>query len=309
MVTIQSQGIWSGGELQGLADSREVVSTGFAAVDALLPAGGVRRGSLVEWIAGGADTAGDVACGTGTVSLALAIGCRLAKPASHGATKPQTILVVDRSGWFHPPAVMPWRGDARLIVARPSHDDDEIWTIDQALRCRGVAAVVAWPRGMAGHVAANAGARSRARDGSRRFSPWTTAMRRWQLAARSSGGIGLFVRSATAVREPSWAEARFAVTPLKGSPSLTAAPSLVRSSSLYAASFLQRRLRIERVGGAWNGGLTGQATETVLDLARGCEGSLLHPMPQSLPLPLPRDRDHVARLARTNQGGATCRAS
>jgi hypothetical protein len=297
MVTLQSQVIWSGGELQGLADSREVVSTGFAAVDALLPAGGLRRGSLVEWIAGGDATAGDVACGTGAVSLALAIGCRLARPASRGTASPQTILVVDRSGWFHPPAVMPWRGDARLVVARPSHDDDEIWTIDQALRCRGVAAVVAWPRGMASHFAVDAEVRARARNGSRRFSPWTTAMRRWQLAARSSGGIGLFVRSATAAREPSWAEARFAVTPLIGSPSLTGAPSL------------QRRLRIERVGGAWNGGLTGQATETVLDLARGCEGATPHQMPRSLALPLPRDRDHVARLSRANQGGATCRAS
>jgi hypothetical protein len=302
MVTMQSQGIWSGGELQRLADSREVVSTGFAAVDALLPAGGVRRGSLIEWIAGGDATAGDVACGTGTVSLALAIACRLARSASRGNRSPQTILVVDRSGWFHPPAVMPWRGDARLVVARPSHDDDEIWTIDQALRCRGVAAVVAWPRGMTGHFAANAnaGARARARDGSRRFSPWTTAMRRWQLAARSSGGIGLFVHSATAAREPSWAEARFAVTP---------APSLTGSPSLQETSLLERRLRIERVGGAWNGGLTGQVTETVLDLARGSEGASPHQMPRSLTLPLPRDRDHVARLARSNQGGAACRAS
>jgi hypothetical protein len=291
MVTLQSQGIWSGGELQGLTDSREVVSTGFAAVDALLPAGGLRRGSLVEWIAGGDATTGDVVCGTGAVSLALAIGCRLARPASRGTASPQTILVVDRSGWFHPPAVMPWRGDARLVVARPSHDDDEIWAIDQALRCRGVAAVVAWPRSMAGHFGIDTGSRARARNGSRRFSPWTTAMRRWQLAARSSGGIGLFVRSATAAREPSWAEARFAVTSLTG------------------ASLLQRRLQIERVGGAWNGGLTGQVTETVLDLARGSEGSPPHQMPRSLALPLPRDRDHVARLSRAKQGGATCRAS
>ncbi len=303
MVTIQSRDMWSGGELLGREDSREAVATGFRAVDALLPAGGLRRGSLVEWIAGDDDTAGDATAGdltsgAGAVSLALAIACRLARPASRGASGPRTILVVDRSGWFHPPAVMPCLGDARqLVVARPSHDDDEIWTIDQALRCSGVAAVVAWPRGMStsgGHRLATA---SRNRHGSRQLSPWTTAMRRWQLAARSSGGIGLLVRPATAAREPSWAEAKLAVSPLPG------------ASPLPESTLLTRRLRIERVGGAWNGGLTGQTTETVLDLTRGCEGAIPHEIARSIALRLPRDRDRAARWPRTRQGGAACRAS
>lgn len=300
MVTLQTQGIWSGGELLGREESREVVSTGFRAVDALMPTGGLRRGSLVEWIAGGDATAGDVASGAGAVSLALAIACQLARRPrnkSAAASGPQTILVVDRSGWFHPPAVMPWRGDAQIVVARPSHDDDEIWAIDQALRCSGVAAVVAWPRGMAGHFAVDTGSRAGIQNGSRRLSSWTTAMRRWQLAARSSGGIGLFVRPATTTREPSWAEARLAVSPLPG------------ASPLPGSTLLTRRLRIERVGGAWNGGLTGQATEMVLDLARGCEGAIPHEIARSLTLPLPRESDRSARWPRARQGGASCRAS
>jgi hypothetical protein len=101
--------------------------------------------------------------------------------------------VVDRSGWFHPPAMLPWleepcagvgaTGRGRLVVARPSRDDDEIWVIEQSLRCAGVAAVVAWPRPVP----------------RRGLQQWTTALRRWQLAARSGGGVGLFVRPEAAV--------------------------------------------------------------------------------------------------------------
>jgi hypothetical protein len=36
-------------------EGRETVATGFSSLDRLLPAGGVRRGSLVEWLAGGAE--------------------------------------------------------------------------------------------------------------------------------------------------------------------------------------------------------------------------------------------------------------
>jgi hypothetical protein len=42
--------IVSGGQLQGLEAARAVISSGFAGVDALLPVGGLRRGSLVEWL-------------------------------------------------------------------------------------------------------------------------------------------------------------------------------------------------------------------------------------------------------------------
>jgi ribonuclease PH len=63
-------------------------------------------------------------------------------------------VVVDRGQRLYPPAVMPWLdalADAsgnvgsrpQLVVARPSRDDDELWAIDQALRCPGVAAVLA----------------------------------------------------------------------------------------------------------------------------------------------------------------------
>jgi len=253
MVTIgwEATGLLDGGQLAAREAVREVVASGFRSLDALLPAGGVRRGSLIEWLAGG--VAGGMA-GAGAMSLAGAVACRLARAAD----EPGTIVVVDRTGWFHPPAVLPWLGCgaevARLVVARPAHDDDEIWAIDQALRCAGVAAVLAWPRATAspggGLVA---GRRCAAQS-------WTIAMRRWQLAARSSGAVGLFVRPAMSQGEPSFAEARIAVAPSPG------------------GTLLERRLRLTRVGGAWAGGVDADepAVDVVLDMARGTAGAVRH---------------------------------
>jgi len=269
---------------------REAVSTGFRPLDRLLPAGGVRRGSLIEWLA--ADDA------SGAVALACAVACRLAGPRSArhatagseavAALPATTILVVDRGGRFHPPAVLPWLeamacdvaardgsgGDGRrpqLVVARPSTDDDELWAIDQSLRCPGVAAVLAWPG---------------------RVHP--TAMRRWQLAARSGGAVGLLVRGmalgtergrvcehhGAAVQagmasqtglasqprmpiDPTWAEARVAVQPLPPS----------SSAGEFALTAGVRRLRLSLVGGPWAGEamLQERATELLLDMQGGCE--------------------------------------
>lgn len=210
----------------------EAVPTGFAPLDRLLPAGGVRRGSLVEWLCH------DEASGAAT--LASAVACRLAEAADReSATTASTIVVVDRKGRFYPPAVLGWlerargtgRSAPRLVVARPAHDADEAWAIDQALRCRGVAAVLAWP------------ARIHA-----------TAMRRWQLAARASLAVGLFVRPLVAGREPSWAEARIAVAAQPG------------------GGLAVRRLRLSLAGGPWAGEaqLQERSVDVGVDLVRGC---------------------------------------
>jgi hypothetical protein len=289
---VRNAGLLSGGELAGRENAREVIPSGFAAVDRLLPAGGVRRGSLLEWLAAG-DTAGDVAGGAGAVSLALAVACRLA------AAGPRLIVVVDRAGWFHPPAVLPWLGDSRqLVVARPSTDDDEIWAIDQALRCHGVAAVVAWPRAVVRHQGSTTPPRAGlpvARGGGRPrpTAQWTTAMRRWQLAARSSGAVGLLVRPAATAGEPSWAEARLTVAPLPG------------------GTLFERRLRLERVGGAWSGAAESQAAETVLDLARGREGSPARGAARELATRRPHERSSrwSAGGPAAGEGGVSCRAS
>lgn len=193
---------------------QKVVSSGFEALDRLLPAGGIRRGSLTEWLLPGG-LAGGVAS-SGGITLACAVAVHVSSDAEETAS---TVIVVDRSGRFHPPAVFPWLGGnrVRIVVARPSKDDDESWAIDQSLRCPGVSAVLAWPRRID-----------------------STSMRRWQLAARSSGAIGLFARRIEDRREPSWADVRLVVQPL---------PSEKRGPAFSAAPFASRSWRISTVAG------------------------------------------------------------
>jgi hypothetical protein len=298
----------------------ETVSSGFPALDGLLPAGGVRRGSLIDWwAAGGADGAATVAC---------AVACRLAQPRPGGrssggslsgaTTSASTIVVVDRGGRFYPPAVLPWlvsrsvassgvagarvagarvagarvagarvagarvsgagvagcggQGIApevvpEMVVVRPSRDDDELWAIDQALRCPGVAAVLAWP----GRMQAN-------------------AMRRLQLAARASGAVGLLVRGLgdarprvearrqathASIYEPTWADARVAVSPLPP----------VGGQSLPCPA--ERRLRLSLVGGPWQGEamLEDRSVDICLDLTSGREAVSRRHLPESMAPP------------------------
>jgi hypothetical protein len=265
-LALMAGGVVDGGQLQSRVQDREAVSSGFRRLDRLLPGGGIRRGGLIEWLAVGE--------GSGAATLASLVACHLA-----GATA-RTIVVVDRRGWFHPPALLPWLGRhatptalaPRLIVARPAGDDDEIWAIDQALRCSGVAAVLAWPRMTAIWSGKERPLRSHS------LQQWTTAMRRWQLAARASGAVGLFVRPEEALREPSWAEARITVTPLP---------------SPMEAATTERSLRLAIAGGAWSGRTAAaiEPVDIVLDLARGGEASV-----RSTPRPF-------------TSGGAACRAS
>jgi len=154
-----------------------LVSSGHAGLDRLLPEGGFRRGSLVEWLAGGA--------GSGAATLALATAAQAAREGG-------ALVVVDRRGLFYPPAAVNLGIDPRrLIVVRPESDEDHAWALDQTLRWRGVAAVWCCPEKTDAHT-----------------------LRRWQLAAETGGALGLLVRSEEARDEPSWAELRLAVAPI-----------------------------------------------------------------------------------------------
>jgi protein ImuA len=153
------------------------VSTGSALLDRLLPGGGLRRGSLVEWLAAGP--------GSGATTAAL-------MAASQACRSGGILAVLDAQRSFYPPAI----ADrvvvrSRLLVIRPAARQDEAWALDQLLRQPGIAAVLAWiPSGD------------------------DRAFRRLQLAAEAGGGLGLLVRPAAARRTPCWASVRLAVQPL-----------------------------------------------------------------------------------------------
>jgi len=270
--------------------SQPIVSSGLPALDRLLPHGGLRLGSLLEWLE--PEATDGVATAAGATSYALAVGVRL--QAAAGLPTGRSLMVIDREGRFYPPAILPWldsaqpagqeptrtnsartnsthagptrteparevseerryrqyrhqhhEGAQRLYVIRPSNEADEIWAIDQSLRCSGVAAVIGWP----GRVS-------------------STVLRRWQLAARSSGVVGLFVRPAAARHEPTWAEARIQVCPSRRLSS--AADSSVSARPLASWSD-ERACQLIRVGGRWDAAATvaEPAVECVLDLASG----------------------------------------
>jgi protein ImuA len=156
------------------------ISTGCPALDQLLPEGGFRRGSLVEWLGAGP--------GSGVSQFPVAT-------LRHLQEQGGSVVVVDRSHRFYPPAAVAAGIDlAQVLVVRPETEADELWAIDQALRCSEVAAVLAWPE---------------------RIDSF--AFRRLQLAAEEHGTLGLLVRPRGVLREPTWADVRFLVSPRRGS--------------------------------------------------------------------------------------------
>jgi hypothetical protein len=163
----------------GEAEAAPVFSSGAAAIDRLLPGGGLRHGMLVEWLAE------RPSCGAGTLGLLAAReACRAGG----------MLVVLDRAGMFYPPAAVGWGIDpTRLIVVRPRTPRDEIWAAVQSLRSPVVAAM--WTM--------------IDRLDSRNF-------RRLQLAAEAGRALGVLVRGASARGQPSWADVRLGVKARQG---------------------------------------------------------------------------------------------
>jgi len=82
----------------------------------------------------------------------------------------------------------------QCVFIHPRNDAERFWSIGEALRCRGLAAIIA--------------------DGSR--IPQVVS-RRLQLAAESGGTLAFLARPPWEQREPSWAASRWRVGPLRSS--------------------------------------------------------------------------------------------
>jgi protein ImuA len=140
--------------------TEEVIGSGCDSLDGLLPMKGVRRGKLVEWLS--------AVGGGGVATLSLAWAQRI--QAAGGS-----LVVLDRAQHFYPPAAAALGIDLeRLIVVRPSCQENEQWAWQQVLQCQSVAVAWGWVDQL----------------DSRTF-------RRWQLAAESSGAIGFLLRPAS----------------------------------------------------------------------------------------------------------------
>lgn len=160
-------------------EHQEVISSGNSHLDRLLPRGGFARGTLVEWVA----ERGEAAAGT----LAILTAWEAARAGGY-------LVILDGCSRFYAPAAAAWGVDLqRTLVIRAANTRDQIWALDQALRCPGVSAVWA----PISHL-------DRQLDAS--------CLRRWQLAAEQGGTLGLLIRSAQARQLPCWSDAQLQVT-------------------------------------------------------------------------------------------------
>ena len=92
---------------------------------------------------------------------------------------------------FYPPAAAALGIDLeRTLVIRAGRARDEMWALDQALRCRSVSAVCATVDQL----------------------DWRW-FRRLQLAVENGGGLGLLIRPARVRGQPSWSQVQLLVQP------------------------------------------------------------------------------------------------
>jgi len=161
------------------SDQRVSISSGCQELDACLPERGYRPGTIVEWL--------EPTVGCGGYYLALAA-------ARQAMTDGKYLIVVDPAKTFYPPAARSMGIPIeRMIVLHPEHTSDAMWSIDQALRCSAVGAVVASLEQISELQA-----------------------RRFQLAAEQGQALGCWLRPGKVQRAPSWAEVQWWVEPLHG---------------------------------------------------------------------------------------------
>ncbi len=213
---LQNQ-IWA--REQGVSvNAKTVYTTGCQELDALLPSGGVRRGSLVEWMGSG------LASRAGTLSL---IAAREVCPGQ------RPTVLIDVQHELFPLSLSLLGFDLKqVILIRPKSEKEALWACEEALRSESI-----------GLVWANI----------QRLT--STSFRRLQLAAEAAAGIGFLVRSDKTMDQPSWAEARLLVRP---SPSRQGSPcaQVEVASSYRKPSMSQANIMINRVKGKLHGTTT-----------------------------------------------------
>jgi protein ImuA len=150
-----------------------VLPFGFAAIDRVLPGGGLARGALHEILGTGGDEE------DGALAAAFA-ACILGRLGPHPNSPPLagegrgggTVLwCLPRSDLYGPGLAANGLDPARLVLVRASHDSEILWAMEEGLRAPGIVAVV----GEVGTLAA-------------------VASRRLQLAAERSGITAFLLR-------------------------------------------------------------------------------------------------------------------
>lgn len=259
------------------AGSEQTVSSGCAALDRLLPAGGYQRGSLVQWITAG---------GSGADYLSLLT-------AREACRNGGSLVVVDPANQFYPPAaaVMGVPLERTIILRNQANrssvrtrsfysspttesleDNDFLWSIDQALRCPAVAAV---------------------------WGPMETIDARWfrrfQLSAEASGCLGLFVQPLSAASAPTWADVQWQAEGLRSSD---------RASRLPDQNEQLVKLTLNRCRGTFAGKTVCLGINTVTGNVQGGSAANQPVLPHRASLPFPLVTEPFAKEQDLNFSGS-----
>ncbi|MFK7822312.1 MAG: ImuA family protein, partial [Planctomycetaceae bacterium] len=133
-------------------------------------------GTMIEWLS---------PQGGGGSTLATILAGRV-------LTSTSTLVVVDSTGEFYPPALTRLGVSlSQIVVIRPKHVGEALWAFEQSLRCSGVSITMVWVDHLTDQV-----------------------FRRLQLATEAGGGIGFLIRPSRFEKQRSWADARFLVEPI-----------------------------------------------------------------------------------------------
>lgn len=147
-------------------------------LESLLPRSGIPEGSLVELLS--------TSAGAGAWELAFHL-------VKHLQQEQFTPILIDNRQEFFPPGAAELGIDLnRLIVVQPRSLSDQLWTMEQTLRCKGRTVVLS----SLGHIPAN-------------------TYRRLKLAAERGKSLGLFLREASLQTSSSWADLRLQVEPIR----------------------------------------------------------------------------------------------
>ncbi|MFL9895047.1 translesion DNA synthesis-associated protein ImuA [Paraburkholderia sp. RL17-383-BIF-A] len=167
--------VWQGNELAE-ADSR-VISSGYAALDRLLPGQGWSAGGLTELLIEHG--------GVGEVRLLSHALCHLTKQAE------RHVMLVAPPYQPCAAALRAWGVDVERVLWVRSSEDQALWAAAQALKQDGIGAVLVWlPNARADKV------------------------RRLQVAAQESASLAFLIRPVEAARQSSPAPLRMICEPL-----------------------------------------------------------------------------------------------
>jgi protein ImuA len=165
-------------------------ATGLEALDALAPGGSFARGAIHELLSSDSSPA--------PLSLALLLAKSAAQHSIQNLKSKiqngSALVWLDPHRRLYPPALATAGVDlSRLFILRPTNREQEIWSLAEVLRCRGVGAAVA-SMGKLSRVEA----------------------RRLQLAAETGSSVGILLRPAGRISQTYAAATRWLVEPARG---------------------------------------------------------------------------------------------